>query len=173
MRRYVLTALGTALTGTLAGCSELSSEEYENLQEHPVYIDLNVELSIPDTMQIVDAPKDANLIVIPDTHDIAAPQAVEWLKQKRVIALLGGEAWSTWLSWVETDAYEETFEHPDMVGERLPDSRLVITWPTPAAALTAQYRLESEPSDSDILTALDNTIEDIRPRTTESTDLRQ
>ena len=78
-RRGILVTSGTAVTGTLAGCSALSGEdetpeEYEHLQQRPVYVDEDIELSIPETVQIVDTPGDADLIVIQDTPDIEASQ---------------------------------------------------------------------------------------------------
>ncbi|WP_242695422.1 hypothetical protein [Halomontanus rarus] len=168
-RRGVLATSGTAVTGALAGCSALSGEEetpeeYEHLQQRPVYVDEDVELSIPDTVQIVDVPGDADLIVIQDTPDIEVSKAVEWLEEKRAIALLGGEAQSTWLSWVQSDAYEEAFD-PQGFAEGDPEPQLLIAWDTGPLVTTQQYNWGTGPSDSDVLTALNKTLRDIDPRT--------
>lgn len=167
-RRQVLVTSGTAVAGALAGCSSLNEEEtpeeYEHLQQRPVYVDEDVELSIPDTVQRVDAPGDADLIVIPDTPDIEVSQAVEWLEEKRAIALLGGEAQSTWLSWVESDAFEEAFD-PQAFGEGDPEPQLLIAWDDGSLITQQQYNWVSDPSDNEMLTALNKTLGDIDPRT--------
>ena len=166
-RRGVLATSGTAVVVALAGCSALSGEgtpeEYENLQQRPVYFDEDIQLSIPETVQSVDAPGDADLIVIPDTPDIEVSQAVEWLQQKRVIALLGGEAQSTWLSWVQSDAYEEAFD-PQGIAEGDPEPQLLIAWDTGSLVTTQQYSWGSGPSDSDVLSGLNETLGEIDPR---------
>ena len=141
-RRGVLATSGTAVAAAVAGCSALSGngtpEEYENLQQRPVYVDDTVELSIPETVQSVDTPEDADLIVIPDTPNIEVSQAVEWLQQRRAIALLGADSQRTWLSWVQSEEYEEAFD-PKSIAEGDPEPQLLIAWDTDTVVTTQQY----------------------------------
>lgn len=167
-RRRILSSSGLAIVGAVAGCTDLlgdetDSDEYEHLQQRPVYIETSIDLAIPDTVQLVDTPADADLIVIPDRPDIEASQAVEWVEQKRAIALLGREAQSTWLSWVDSDVYVEAFD-PQGFAEGDPDPELLIAWDTGTVVTTQHYSWGSGPSDSDVLSALNETLGDIDPR---------
>ena len=114
-------------------------------------------------VQSVDALGGADLIVIPDTPDIEVSQAVEWPQQKRVIAILGREEQSTWLSWVQSDAYEEPFD-PQGIAEEDPEPQLLIAWDTGSIVTTQQYSWGSGPSDSDVLSGLNETLGEIDPR---------
>lgn len=168
-RRRILSTSGITIVGTLAGCTDLlgnetTPEEYEHLQQRPVYVAASVDLSIPDTVQTVDAPDDADLVVIPDKPNIEAPKAVEWLEQKRAIALLGEEAQSTWLSWEQSDAYVEAFD-PKGGAEGDPEPNLLIAWYTGPLVTTQHYIWRPDPTDNEVLRALNDTLGDIEPRT--------
>jgi len=168
-RRHLLGASGTAATGAVAGCSALSSEEtapdtYDHLEQRPVYVDSAVEITVPDSVQLVETPGDADLIVLPDTPEIEVAQAVEWLEETRAIALLGDQSQRTWLSWEQSDAYVAAFD-PQGFGEGDPEPDLLIAWNTDPLITTQQYGWGSDPTDSDVLAALNKTLGEIEPRT--------
>lgn len=166
-RRRILATSGVAIGGALAGCmdlrgSENTPDEYETLQQRPIYVAAGVDLSVPDQVQIVDAPGDADLIVMPDTPDVEAARIVTWLEQTRAIALLGEESQSTWLSWVQSDAYVEAFD-PEGIAEGDPEPDLLIAWDAGSEVSTAHYHWWTGPTDNDVLHALNETLEDIKP----------
>lgn len=164
-RRHALRSSGIALLGVLAGCTELvgtepNSDEYYHLQERSVYVERGVDLTIPEAVQTVAEPEDADLIVLPDTPGIEASQAVEWLEHRRVIALLGGESQRTWLSWRRSDAYVEAFD-PSGMGEGDPPPELLLGWYADSMVHTSHHSWGYEPSESDYLAGIDETLEDI------------
>lgn len=95
---------------------------------------------------------------------VDAEQAVEWLADESALTLLGDEAESTWLAWVQSDACADTFDAQGF-GDAEPDPDLLV-----AAAIgldTPRYsRTWSDgPRDRDVLRALDETRVDIENRT--------
>jgi len=168
-RRQLLSVSGTAAAGALAGCSTLSSEEtapdvYDQLEQRPVYVDAAVSLTVPDSVQRVETPDAADLIVLPDTPDTDVTQAVAWLEEMRAIALVGDQSQRTWLSWVQSDAYVEAFD-PQGFGEGDPEPQLLIAWNADPLITTQQYSWGSSRSDEDVLSALNETLGEIEPRT--------
>lgn len=164
-RRRSLTVLVSITVAALAGCSALNTDEetpnmYEHLQRHPVYIDEDIKYSIPESVQIVDSPTDAVLIVLPSSPDIGVFQAVEWLEQSRTIALVGDETQSTWRAWIEADAFEDTFDTAG-IPEPDPETQLLIAWNTDSSFNVQEYKWSPGPSDDDILSALDDTLGNI------------
>ena len=164
-RRRAMATLGAAIVGALAGCVGFiengeSSEEYERLQERPVYFAANVDLSVPDEVWTVDAPTDADLVVLPDTPDTEVSQGVEWIKQGRAIALLGDDAQNTWLSWIQSDVYVETFGREDFgVGE--PEPNVLVAWDAGSVVTTSRSTIDSGLTDRTVLSTLDEALGDI------------
>ena len=125
-RRNALRACGIAALSSLAGCSALSRDgsdtetpSYERLDVTPVYVADGTDLTTPTEIETVDATNNADLLVLPDDTDTDAKQAVEWLIEDRVIALLGERAEVPWLSWTRSDAFTDVFGHC----QRVPQSR--------------------------------------------------
>ena len=164
-RRHALRASGGVLLGAVAGCTELvesdsHSDEYHHLQELPVYLKGDVDLAVPDDVQTVAEPEEADLIVLSDRPGIGASQAVKWLEQRRVIALVGEESQPTYLSWRRTDAYVEAF-NPSGMGEGDPPPKLLLCWHADSMVHTSQHSWGYEPTDSDYLDGIDKTLERI------------
>lgn len=166
-RRHTLTALGTVLTGALAGCTSVidgngtpTEQSYPHLEQTQVYLDDTVELSLPNAVPTVTEPDAAGLIILPGQTDAEADTVVDWLANDRVIALVGEGAENTWISWVQSDAYGETFDTAGY-GRSNPKPDLLI-----AAAIVSNVTRFNKtwgngPDDIDIIRKLDETLADI------------
>lgn len=164
-RRHALRASEGVLLGAVAGCTELvgsdsRSDEYHQLQELPIYLESDVDLAVPDDVQTVAEPEEADLIVLPDTPEIEASQAVDWLEHQRVLALVGEESQPTYLSWRRSDVYVEAFD-PSGMGEGDPPPKLLLCWHADSMVHTSQHSWGYEPTDSDYLDGIDKTLERI------------
>jgi hypothetical protein len=81
----------------VAGCSELigrspsgtSTPGYDRLGQTPTYVSDDVGLRLPDDVPRVKAPSNADLVVLHGNLAVDVEQAVTWLADERVIALLG------------------------------------------------------------------------------------
>jgi hypothetical protein len=168
-RRQALASAGVALLGAVAGCSdftERSPEEqsYPTLRQTPVYVADGVDLAVPDDIPTVSATTNADLLVLPGDTDVGAEQAVEWLAADLVVALLGEAAEPTWIDWVRSDAYSETFEDRGLA-DGDPDPQLLVGAAVGLHVPTYRHTWGNEPDDSDILEALDEDLADIEERT--------
>ena len=168
--RRAMLGSGLAVLAALAGCSALPEPggtediSYETLPTTAVYVDGNVDLSFPDEVQTVSATNNADLLVLPDDTDVGAEQAVDWLADDRVVALLGEDAESTWLSWVRSDAHENAFEN-EGYAEANPDPSLLVAAAIGVHTTTYRRSWSDEPRDRDVLRALDETLADVETRT--------
>ena len=168
-RRAVLGS-GLAVLAALAGCSALSDAgqtgdiSYEHLPSTAVYVDETVDLSFPDEIQTVRATNNADLLVLPDDTDVDAEQAVDWLADERVVALVGEESESTWLAWVRSDAHESAFDN-EGYAEANPDPYLLVAAAIGVHTTTYRRSWADDPRDRDLLRALDETLGDIETRT--------
>ncbi|WP_058828748.1 hypothetical protein [Haloferax sp. Q22] len=163
-RRNALRACGIAALSSLAGCSALQTDDqdtaqptYERLDVTPVYVAEEVDLSMPAAIETVSAPHNADLLVLPDETDTDATQAVEWLVDDRVIALLGQNAEGTWLSWVQSDAFRDVFDTQGY-SESDPAPSLVVGAKVGLNTTTSRYSWGDAPSTRDVLEALDESL---------------
>ncbi|WP_050459420.1 hypothetical protein [Haloferax gibbonsii] len=169
-RRNVLRACGIAALSSLAGCSALQPDAqdeaptYERLDVTPVYVADGLDLSMPTAIETVNAPHNADLLVLPDDTNTNATQAVEWLTDDRVLALLGENAETTWLSWARSDAFNDVF-NTQGYSESEPPSSLVVGAKVGLTTTTSRYSWGSEPSTRDVLEALDDSLVAIEKRT--------
>lgn len=173
-RRQALAGTGATLVGTIAGCASLPDEEsedgpagesaYERLQRTAVYVDSDVDLSIPDDVPTVSAPNNADLIVLPGDTEVGAERAVDWLADERVLALLGDESEPTWLAWVRSDVYTDTFRG-EGAGDAEPDPNLLVAAAIDVTVTTYRFTWGEGPRDRDVLQRLDETLDDIQART--------
>lgn len=121
-RREVLSGLALAATGTLAGCGVLAEdgddtptpEPYDDLRNESLFVVDALSLSAPSSIETVDDPAEADVVVLPATTDRSAGTAVGWITAGKRIALVGGTAEDTWLAWQDSDAYAEAY--PDHRG---------------------------------------------------------
>lgn len=171
-RRRFLAAAGATLPTAVAGCSTLpgmgdstpENLQFEKLHQTPVYRADGVDLSLPEEVPTVRVAGNAELLVFPGDPDVDAEQAVEWLADDRVLALVGDAAEATWIEWAQSDAYTETFEN-EGYGDSSPDPDLLL-----AAAVELQVTRYSRswsdgPRNRDLLRALDETLVDIEEET--------
>lgn len=163
-RRRAIKAAGIGLSGVLAGCSALQSDapeesepSYDRLDVTAVYAADGVDLSMPSEVSTVDNAYNADLLVLPGDTSADAEQVVEWFADERVVALLGEEAESTWLSWVRSDAFDEHFENRGY-GDAQPDPRLVVGARIGLYVTTYRYSWGSTPDDGDVLDKLDESL---------------
>ncbi|ELZ84595.1 hypothetical protein C453_11291 [Haloferax elongans ATCC BAA-1513] len=163
-RRSTLRACGIAALSSLAGCSTLSRggsdtelPSYERLDVTPVYVADGADLTTPTEIETVTATSNADLLVLPDDTDTDAEQAVEWLIEDRVIALLGERAETTWLSWAQSDAFTDVFGAEGHADSE-PDPSLVVSAKIDLRTTTSRYSWGSEPSNRDVLNALDESL---------------
>lgn len=173
-RRQTLAGTGATLIGAIAGCASLpvdgfedeptESREYERLQRTAVYVDDDVDLSIPDAVPTVSAPNNADLIVLPGATGVSAEQAVDWLADERVLALLGDESESTWLAWARSDVYADAFRGAG-VSDSEPDPDLLVAAAVDVTVTTHRYTWAEGPRDRDVLRKLDEALADIQART--------
>ncbi|POG55542.1 hypothetical protein [Haloferax marisrubri] len=170
-RRNALRACGIAALSSLAGCSALPPDDqdteqptYERLDVTPVYVADGVDPSIPAEIETVSAPHNADLLVLPDDTNIDATQAVEWLTDDRVLALLGEKAETTWLSWVRSDAFRDVFDTQGY-SESEPSPTLVVGAKVGLNTTTSRYSWGDAPANRDVLRALDESLVAIENRT--------
>ncbi|REA03911.1 hypothetical protein DEQ92_12325 [Haloferax sp. Atlit-6N] len=130
----------------------------------PVYVADGLDLSMPPDIETVSEPYNADLLVLPDDTNTNATQAVEWLTDDRVLALLGENAETTWLSWVRSDAFNDVF-NTQGYSESDPDPSLVVAAKVGLTTTTSRYSWGSEPSTRDVLDALDDSLVAIEKRT--------
>lgn len=158
--------------GALGGCAALRGDdapddlEFERLQRTPVYRDDGVDLSLPEEVPTVSATNNADLILLSGEPDVDAERAVEWLADNRVLALLGDAAESTWLAWVESDAYTDTF-NTEGAADSEPDPDLLVAAAFELDVTRYGHTWSDGPRDRDVLRALDEILVDIEEERSE------
>jgi hypothetical protein len=168
-------AAGT-LAGALAGCAALSDgldeeeppgddgpDEYRRLDTVGVHVAEGVDLSVPDEVETVSAPTDADVVVLPDETGVAADQAADWLADDRVLALLGADAEATWLGWARSDPFRDALDGGFADAE--PDPQLLVGGAVGAHVRTYRHTWADGPDDDDVLEALDENLADLARRT--------
>lgn len=137
-RRSLVASLAAGGLATIAGCTALagvhdspeesptdgeqSPDEYELLATQRVYVVSGVSLTLPADVPEADTAAEADVVVLPETTDVAAETGIEWLASGTAVAFVGTEGQATLVDWVESDAYAETFESRGFgVGSPPPD----------------------------------------------------
>lgn len=125
-RRELCAGLALAASGTLAGCGgvfaededeTLTPEPYDDLRTERLFVADALSLSVPSPIETVDAPADADVVVLPATTERTAATAVGWITGGKRITLVGQAAENTWLAWQDSDAYAEAY--PDHRGRAM------------------------------------------------------
>lgn len=169
-RRRLVRNAGVALSVAAAGCGTLpgdgtpDEQSYDRLQQTAVYVADDVSLSLPEEIPTVTATNNADLLVLPGDTDIEAQQAVDWLADERILALLGGSAEDTWLSWARSDAYDDTFQD-EGVSDSEPDPQLLVAAAVGLHVTTYRHSWGDGPRDRDVLRKLDEDLTDLDTRT--------
>ncbi|MFD1586055.1 hypothetical protein ACFR9U_03605 [Halorientalis brevis] len=169
-RRRVLTG-GSAVVGSaVAGCSGLPGGEstddlrFTSLHQTAVFVADGVDLAVPEEIPTVSAANNADLVVVPDDTDVGAKQAVDWLADERVIAVVGDDAEATWHGWARSDEFEDAFRR-DGFSDSEPDPSLLVGAAIGLDVTTYRHSWTDGPRDRDVLRALDEDLSDIESRT--------
>lgn len=173
-RRRLLQTAGALSTVSLAGCTAMvdssrtatSTPEYEHLPQTAVYTDDDVGIRLPESVPRVDAPTNADLVVLHGNPEEEAEQAVDWLAGDRAVALLGDRAQETWLEWAESEAYEETFESNGRAAAD-PAPHLLVAAASDTDVSTYRYSWGDQPSNGDVVRALDDAMVEMATETPE------
>lgn len=170
-RRHALRVTGLALLGGLSGCASSSPDPpattdvtFDRLDVTAVYVADDIELSMPPEVETVEGRHNADLLVLPGDTDADAERAAEWLTADRIVALLGESAESTWIAWARSDTFEETFENGGY-SDAQPDPTLLVGASVGQYVKTYRYSWGDEPTDSDVLEALDETLVTVEQET--------
>lgn len=173
-RRSALHAAGLALLGSLTGCSTLPTEpsgtddlDFERLDSVAVHVADDVDLSMPDEVETVNARHNADLLILADGTDVEVDQVIEWLDDENAIALLGDGAEATWLSWARSDAFEDAYAN-EGVSDAEPDPYLVVGARIGLHVTTYRRSWADGPRDRDVLRSLDEILVDIEEETPRS-----
>lgn len=171
-RRRLLQTAGALSTVSLAGCAALldssqtatSTPEYEQLPLTAVYTADDVGIRLPESVPRVDAPTNADLVVVHGNPEVEAEQAVNWLADERAVALLGDRAQETWLDWARSEAYRETFRSGELAAGD-PAPHLLVAAASDTNVSTYRYSWGDQPSNGDIVRALDDAMVEIANET--------
>lgn len=166
-RRRFLQGLSTLSVVSIAGCSVLSADStptptpaYDTLEETPTYRSDDVGLGLPEAVPRADSPADAELIVVHGDPSVEADQAVSWLADERVVALLGDSAAETWRGWTSSDAYTEAFDDRGRA-ESDPEPHLLVAGANETTVRTNRYSWGDLPSNAELVRSLDEAVADI------------
>lgn len=171
-RRHFFQVTSTLPAVALAGCSTLSDRtptptqtpSYNHLRTTPIYRGDDIGLQIPDRLPTVEAPTNADLIIIHGNPAVDGEQAVKWLADDRAVALLGDSAQSTWTEWTQSDAYRDAFQSKGR-GEADPEPHLIVAAATGTTTTTSRYSWDGLPSNAQLLNTLDEAVADIETLT--------
>lgn len=119
-RRRFLGAVSVGLLGGVAGCqidvsigdSTPTPEPYDALQHERVYVARSLSLTPPEGVYEASAPEEADVIVLPASHDRAQGLLVEWLRAGKHVALVGSSAESSYHELKESRLYANTYGQP-------------------------------------------------------------
>lgn len=170
-RRRLLRSTGPLSVLGLAGCASLSNGDpsssespgYDHLEGTTIYVAEDVGLRLPADATRADDPGSAELVVLHGNLAVTAEQVVTWLTEGRVVALLGDQAQESWLEVVQSDPYRGAFDSEGHgVGEPAPHLLVAVA----VEDRTTTYRTSwgDQPANDDILSALDDTMGEIRDR---------
>jgi hypothetical protein len=155
----------------LAGCSALQADDtdaeeltFERLDVTAVYVADDVGFDMPADVETVENTHNADLLVLPGDTGTDARQAVEWLADERVLALLGESAEETWLSWARSDAFDDAFSNGGY-SDAEPNPQLLVGARIGQYVTTYRHTWSGGPRDRDVLTALDESLITIEQET--------
>ena len=175
-RRACLVGLSLPVASALTGCSTLlparsestpTPPSYEHLRRTAVHVDPGVSLDLPDGVQVVESPANADLVVLPAATDVTAATAVDWLAQETVVALLGADAEETWFRWQRSDEYRDTFDRGGSA-DASPDPELLVAFAVGVEYVSTHrstWGHTDDPSDAEVLSALEEALADEANRT--------
>ncbi|MEF8801928.1 MAG: hypothetical protein V5A38_12255 [Halolamina sp.] len=167
-RRRLLQTAGALPAVSLTGCAApfewpqtaTSTPAYEQLPQTAVYTADDVGIRLPESVQRVAAPTNADLIVLHGNPAVEAEQAVTWLAEERAVALLGDRAQETWLDWARSEAYRETFGSGELAAGD-PPPHLLVAAASGSDMSTYRYSWSDQPSNGDIVRTLDDAMVEI------------
>lgn len=166
-RRRFLHGLSAFSVASIAGCSVLSDDstptpapEYDTLEETPTYRSDDVGLSLPEAVPRADSPSDAALIVLHGNPSIEADQAITWLADGQMVALLGDAAAETWRGWRGSEAYAEAFDDRGR-GESDLEPHLLVAGANETTVRTNRHSWADLPSNTELVESLDEAVADI------------
>ncbi|MFB6296475.1 MAG: hypothetical protein ABEH66_06525 [Halobacteriales archaeon] len=142
----------------------IPDRSYDRLQRTAVYLEDSVELSLPDEVETVSARSNADLLVLPGDTEVDAEQAVGWLADERVLALVGDASESTWLTWARSDVYADAFEN-EGYADGDPGPQLLMAATIGPQVRTYRRTWADGPPNRDLLRGLDETLVDIEAET--------
>lgn len=174
-RRLLQSASMVSFLG-LSGCTSLSnsdstsySPEYDQLRNTAIYVADDVGLRLPENATRVDAPENAELLILHGNLAVTAQQVVTWLKEGRIIALLGDRAEDSWFDVTQSEPYRETFDSEGF-GDAEPDPQLLIAAAIENRTTTYRKTWGDQPDNNELLAALDETMTDIETRRSKKTE---
>lgn len=167
-RRGLLQRTSTLSILAFAGCSALSNSspsttptpEHAQLRRTPTYISDDVGLRLPDAVPRVEAPTNADLVVLHGNPAVDAEQAVTWLADERVLALLGDSAQRTWLTWTRSEDYRDTFGEQAR-SESDPAPHLLVAAAIETAVTTDRFSWSDLPNNSELVQSLNEALDDL------------
>lgn len=166
-RRRLLQGLSALSVASIAGCSVLSdastptpAPEYDTLEGTSTYRSDDVGLSLPEAVPRAASPTGAELIVLHGNPSVEADQAITWLADGRVVALLGDAATETWRGWTNSDAYAEAFDDRGRA-ESDPEPHLLVAGANETTVRTNRYSWGNLPSNTELVESLDEAVADI------------
>lgn len=168
-RRRTL-AGAAALAGALAGCSALPVDDgeeepsYDRLDHTATYVSPEAPLELPGDLPTVEHTHNADLLVLPGDTAHGPSQAVDWLADGRVLALLGDGAERRWLDWARSDDFEDAFGNHGY-SDAQPDPTLVVGAAVGTLVHTYRHAWDEPPAARDVLSAIDDDLGDVAAET--------
>jgi hypothetical protein len=173
-RRDLVRSTGTISILAVAGCSALSNRspsttstpDYDHLARTPTYVSDDVGLRLPDAVPRVEAPTNADLVVLHGNPAVDAEEAVTWLADERRVALLGDSAQQTWLAWTRSEEYRDTFGEQAR-SESDPAPHLLVAAAVDTDVTTSRFSWSDLPSNGELVRSLEEALGDIATWTPE------
>lgn len=166
-RRALVRSIAALPVVAVAGCAEQSDDspttstpDYDHLRRTPTYVSDDVGLRLPEEVPRVDAASNADLVVVHGNPEVDAEQAVEWLADERVIALLGDRAQQTWLAWAQSEEYRTAFGEQAR-SEAEPAPHLLVAAARETEVTTSRFSWGDLPSNSELVRSLEEALGDI------------
>lgn len=167
-RRRLLQTVAALSTVSLAGCgaqfgdaqTATATPGYEQLTQTAVYTSEDVGIRLPEDVEQVATATNADLVVVHGNPDVDAEQAVAWLTDERVVALVGDRAQATWLDWAESEDYRNAFESQGRAAAD-PAPYLLVAAASGTDVSTHRFSWGTEPSNEDVVRALDEALVEI------------
>jgi hypothetical protein len=156
----------------LSGCARFAhsdsnttnnSPEYYRLNNTAIYIADGVGLRLPEEANRMYRPESAELLILHGNLSVTPDQVVEWLREGRIIALLGERAESSWFDVIQSEAYREAFPTGG-AGDADPDPQLLVAVAFGNRTDTYRKTWGNQPDNDELLVALDERVTEIESR---------